>query len=293
MADLRLTYYPDITQHRTPAEIRASVVAFADTLAAELSKRAGGKHSIPVLDVVSVADQTAMISDGRCEIALIKPSSYIYAHRRNPQVTAAAVALRMIDGKVGDTYYTQLYANVRSGIGSFADLERRCLGRLEQRPSIGFGDSFSTSNFLVPASVLVERGLHPLIRFRRVEFLGGHDGVARAVYKGEVDVGAGHDGVIVDLGRQPGYEGAGEMLVQLARRDMHSDPVAVHIPDDQFRNHLTDALIAIGERDEIKRHLDIFWGAVKGLGRTRHENYRSIEDALDSLNLPEHAVLGT
>jgi ABC-type phosphate/phosphonate transport system substrate-binding protein len=292
MADLRLTYYPDITQHRTPEAVRESVESFARAVGTKLSELMGTMHRIVVLDVVSVARQTEMIAEGLCEIGLIKPSAYVYAHRRNPRVLPAAVALRMINGKVGDMYYAQIYADRRTGIETIADLRDRCRGPREQRPSIGFGDPFSTANFLVPAALLIENGLHPFTRFRRIEFLGGHDGVVRGVFEGAVDVGAGHDGVIVDLARQPGTADAELVLVELARREIHSDPVAVNVEDDAVRERLTRALLAVAEREEVKADLDIFWGAVKGLGPTRHENYASIEAAIDSLGIPESDVLG-
>jgi hypothetical protein len=52
------------------------------------------------------------------------------------------------------------------------------------------------------------------------------------------------------------------------------------------------ALLEIEKLDTVKEALDVFWGAVCGLGPTRHENYRSIEEAIDSLNIPESDVLG-
>ena len=55
---------------------------------------------------------------------------------------------------------------------------------------------------------------------------------------------------------------------------------------------ITAALLEIEKLDTVKKALDIFWGAVFGLGPTRHENYRSIEQAIDSLAIPESDVLG-
>jgi ABC-type phosphate/phosphonate transport system substrate-binding protein len=291
VAALRLTYYPDITQHRRPAEIRQAIVQFASIVSHDLSERTGEWTDIEVLDVVSTQDQTAMIADGGCEIALIRPSAYIYAHRRNPAVVPAAVALRSIDGQVGDSYFAQIYTHLSTGIQTMADLKQRCCGPLDQRPSLGFGDPFSTANFLVPAWLLVSKGLHPLTRFRRVEFLGGHDRVAEAVYRGGVDIGAGHDGAIVDLARQSGFADAETVMHRLARVIIHSDPIAVCVPDD-LRAALTASLIETSARDDSREHLDVFWGAVKGLGPTRHENYASIEQAIDDLRISEADVLG-
>lgn len=288
---LRITYYPDITQHRTPEQVRDAVVTFSEALAAQMSQVRQEEVTIEVLPVVTVAEQTAMIAEGRCEIALIKPSSYVLAHGRNPRVSPAAVALRVIDGVPGDRYFAQLYCHVDSGFRILDDVIERCRAQDPQaRPSVGFGDPFSTANFLVPAARLAEVGLFPFTRFRRSEFFGGHDGVVRAVYARQVDVGAGHDGVIVDLARQPGYADAAEKLVRLDRVFIHSDPVAVLV-DDLVRTQLTECMVAIASRPEIKQALDIFWGAVVGLAPTEHANYASVEQAIARLGIPENDLL--
>lgn len=284
---LRLTYYPDITQHRTPEEVREAVKVFAAELERELAEKA---ITIEVLPVVSVREQAAMMASGSCEIGLIKPSAYIYAHRRNPNVLPAAVALRVIDGKPGDQYFAQLYTHVDTGIRTVDDLKARCSGALAQRPTLGFGDPFSTANFLVPAARLLDLKLHPFTRFRAVRYCGGHDGVAKAVYSREVDVGAGHDGVIVDLGRQPGFPEAEKKLVRLDRTFIHSDPVAINVKPE-LAAPITTALLTIATRQPIKKALDVFWGAVVGLGPTRHENYESVEKAINRLAIPEEDIL--
>lgn len=292
MAELRVSYYPDITQHRTPDEIRGSVEVFASALEQELNRATGKQHTVPVLPVVSVRDQTAMAAEGRCEIGLMKPSSYIYARRRNLRVNVGAVALRKIDGKIGDTYFAQIYAHERLGVTTFDELKEACKRELPDRPVMGFGDSFSTSNFLVNAALLKDNGIHPLTRFRRVEFFGGHERVAQAVLDGRADVGAGHDGVLVDMARRPGYEDAEKVTRRIGRRDIHSDPVALILDDDELRGEIEKALLAIEKLPAVKTALDIFWGAVFGLGPTKHENYRSIEESIDSLGIPESDVLG-
>ena len=287
--NLRLTYYPDITQHRTPGEVRDAVEVFSAELSHELGRTVPGM-TIDVLPVVSVREQTALIATGGSEIGLIKPSAYVYAHRRNPNVLPAAVALRVIDGRPGDRYFAQLYTHVDTGIRTMDDLKARCAGGLAQRPTIGFGDPFSTANFLVPAAYLLDHSLHPFTRFQVVRYCGGHDGVAKAVYSREVDVGAGHDGVVVDLARQPGFADAEQKLLRLDRVFIHSDPVAINV-DPSLRDPITQALLAISTRDSIKKALDIFWGAVVGLGPTRHENYSSVEKAIDRLAIPEGDIL--
>ena len=53
-------------------------------------------------------------------------------------------------------------------------------------------------------------GLNVYSTFNKMQFFGGHNIVAMAVYNGQTDVGAGHDGVIVDLSGQYGYGDAAE-----------------------------------------------------------------------------------
>ena len=59
-----------------------------------------------------------------------------------------------------------------------------------------------------------------------------------------------------------------------------------------LRAAIERALLAIEKLDTVKVALDVFWGAVFGLGPTRHENYRTIEESMDSLGIPESDVLG-
>jgi phosphonate transport system substrate-binding protein len=81
--------------------------------------------------------------------------------------------------------------------------------------AIGYGTPYSTSNFLIPALEIKKAGLHPFTAFSRIEFVGGHELVAKAVYEGRLDAGAGHDGVIADLSNQYGYGDSAEKLVTL------------------------------------------------------------------------------
>lgn len=292
MADIRLSYYPDITQHRTPATIRSAIKKFAAALQAELRRDTAKAHTVTVLPVVSVREQTALAAKQGCEIALMKPASYLFAHGRNSNVRVGAVALRRIDGKIGDTYFAQIYAHAKLKVRTFAQLQAACRKPLAKRPSVAFGDSFSTSNFLVNAALLKDVGIHPLTRFRRAEFFGGHELAAKAVYRGLAEVGAGHDGAIIDLAKQRGYRDAEKKLIRIGRRDIHSDPVAIIVDDALLRTQIEQALLAIESQPVVKKALDVFWGAVLGLGPTRHENYRSIEDSIKGLGIPEGDILG-
>lgn len=290
MADLSLTYYPDITQGQTAEDVRDAVIVFADALSGQLTADLGTAVTVGVSPVLTVPEQYDAIITGQSHIALLKPVAYVFAHNVDPDIVPACVALRPIDGVVGEFYYGQIYASRASGITSLADLTQERAGTLR----IAYGDRFSTSNFLIPAFLLKqEAGIHPFLYFKSVEFAGGHDLAAQAVYEGRADVGAGHDGAITILSQT--FPDASEVLHQLGHQNIHSDPVVVHtgvLPAPVTLDAIKQACVSVAETQKVKDSLDLFWGWVKGLAPTSHEAYASIETALSGLGLTSADMLG-
>ena len=286
---LRLSYYPDITQKQTDSDVRAAIEVYASALGNDLTNRIGESVEVEVLPVRSVPEQYEEVVAGGCEIALMKPVAYVLAHWRDQDIVPACVAHRPIDDVVGTSYYGQVYARRSLGYETIEDLAAAPPETLR----VAYGNRFSTSNFLVPAELMHSAGIHPFLFFRQSTFFGGHDLAAEAVYAGEADVGCGHDGVIKILAEsQPDAE---QVLVQLGRRDIHSDPVVVH--GGLLSGAMTVAAIQAASTDvakqpEVQRALDLFWGWVKDLSPTSHENYASVEAALKDLGLTEADVLG-
>jgi ABC-type phosphate/phosphonate transport system substrate-binding protein len=282
MVQLRMTYYPDITQKQSPQGIRDAVVAFGDLMGISLTKRLETQVSITVPPVMNVPEQYQDILCGQTPIALMKPVTYVFAHHQNPEVVPACVAHRPIDGKVGNFYFAQVYARADLKFKTLADLESFGAGKLR----IAYGDRFSTSNFLIPAGMLQKAGVNPFLFFKNVNFAGGHDFAAEAVYKGEADIGAGHDGVIKILAEtNPDAE---SKLVRLERENIHSDPVVVNkaaLPVGITLEDIQHACVEAAATERGKLALDLFWGWVKDLSPTEHKNYASIESALDGLHL--------
>lgn len=290
MAELNLTYYPDITQGQSAEDVRDAVIVFANALSKQLTADLGTEVHVVVKPVLTVPEQYADILAGDSHIALLKPVAYVFAHNVDPDIVPACVALRPIDDVVGDFYYGQIYASRASGLTSFSDLTPERAGTLR----IAYGDRFSTSNFLIPAFLLKqEAGIHPFLYFRNVEFTGGHDRAAQAVYEGRADVGAGHDGVIKILSET--FPHAPDELHQLGHQNIHSDPVVVHtgvLPAPVTLEAIRQACVKVAETEEVQDSLDLFWGWVKGLAPTSHEGYASIETALNGLGLTATDMLG-
>ena len=151
---------------------------------------------------------------------------------------------------------------------------------------------FSTSNFLIPALELKKKQIHPFLDFTTVKFLGGHELVAKAVYNKDIVLGAGHDGVIIDLSNQPGFTDAQSKLrTVLPSSPIPSDPVVVNISDGDERAEVTAALLDAAITDDGKRALADFWGNVKGLAPTSSRKYDDIKSAIQELRFQPEDLL--
>ncbi|MBI2825071.1 MAG: PhnD/SsuA/transferrin family substrate-binding protein [Planctomycetia bacterium] len=279
---IRLSYYPWITQNVTAQYLDQQIRRFAQILERELVRASAGA-TVTVLAPLEVPAQIEQLVGGAADLALMNPLGYVFAHAGDSAVQSIAVAQRVIDGKVGVVYYAQVYTHKRTAIRELAQAKGR---------TIAFGAKVSTSNFLVPANELRAKGLHPLSAFASVSFAGGHEKVAKAVYEGMVDLGAGHDGAIADLGNQYGYGDADACLVRLLRSaPIPSDPIALRSSDTALRKVVTEALVAAGKTADGKDALGTFWGGVVGLGATTPDAYDALTSALEALNLSAADIL--
>jgi len=288
MINLNLSYYPDITQKQSDEDVRGAIKQFSSVLESNLSKKIAVEVSVTTLPVMSVSEQFNDLLAGNHHIALMKPVAYVFAHNRNPKILPACVAHRPIDGNVGTDYFAQVYARRELGITTLSELSEIAPGTLR----MAYGDRFSTSNFLIPANILSKNRINPFLFFKSVEFFGGHDFAAEAVYHGNADIGGGHDGVIKILSEtQPDAE---DKLIRLEREFIHSDPVVINtsaLPKGVDFELIQASCSEIAKTKPVQDALDLFWGWVKDLSPTKHSNYRSIEEALERLNLNEDDML--
>lgn len=287
MKTLVLTYYDDITQGVDESVVHDAVVIFANKLSEWVSKAINEPVEVTVPPVMTVKEQYDDICSNKSHIALMKPVAYVLAHRRFPSILPACVAHRPIDGDVGVFYFAQLYARKDLGITSIDDLIDN-----SEKYRIAYGDRFSTSNFLIPANLLKKEGIHPFMHFREILFAGGHDLAAEAVYNNEADIGAGHDGAIKIISEK--FPDAEDKIIQIARENIHSDPVVVNslvLPEGINFDLLQQGCTEIAKEPEVAEALDIFWGWVKDLSPTVHENYHSIESAIANMHLTESDIL--
>jgi ABC-type phosphate/phosphonate transport system substrate-binding protein len=294
---LTLSYYPWITQSISGAPLHKAIVDFADLLQAELRRGMGEATHLKPLDAMEVPAQLTQMKDMptnelTCKIGLLNPLGFALVNKQVPTIESVAVIRRKIGADpAGPTYKAQLYAHRKTFLTSQRDV------KLVRGRSVGFGSRQSTSNFLVPAIMLLDAGIHPLNGLSRIEFTGGHDKSAAAVYEGRVEVGAGHDGVIFDLATKPGYADAEQVLQRIDfSKDIPSDPVAVHTSDPAVRDQVRDALLRVAKPNDrpsagnqvVKR----FWGTDEGFEPIASSKYAVLFDHMKRLNLGENDMIG-
>jgi ABC-type phosphate/phosphonate transport system substrate-binding protein len=290
---LSFSYYPWISQNLSGEPLKQAIAELVKLLNEALASMSANDLQIDPPVVFEVPAQLEDIKkppagDVVGKIGLLNPLGYALARKEKPdQVKAIAVVLRL---KIGvpqgqdppavPMYKAQLYTHERTGIKTLAQMRGRLLG---------FGSSHSTSNFLVPAALLHERGIHPLSGFKRVEFTGGHREAVLAVYKGELEVGAGHDGVIVDLANKPEFPDAKKVLHTIEwSEEIPSDPVAMNAPDT-VRQRVFDALVKVappGKPDAPGNVVvESFWGTKQGFETIAPDAYDVLFKSMERLNL--------
>jgi ABC-type phosphate/phosphonate transport system substrate-binding protein len=285
--NLKATFYPWITQNVDLKIIFSNIDALVQLTAKELQTILGDQVSITLQPALEVPKQIASITSGDSQIAFMNPLGLIFANQINAAVKAVNIVERQIDGQWGTNYFSQVYTSKKTAIrpDNFA---KALKGR-----SIGFGTPISTSNFIIPAYELKLKGIALLSIFNRIEFYGGHELVARAVYDGRVDIGAGHDGAIIDLNNQYGYGNASESLVTLFRSSpIPSDPVGVNIPDTTVFNALQKAFENASKTTEGESAIKTFWGGARHLLPVETSVYDYLLQAVNQLGLTQKDLLG-
>ncbi|MBI5515873.1 MAG: phosphonate ABC transporter, permease protein PhnE [Deltaproteobacteria bacterium] len=157
-----------------PAENAQTLQRSADALAGLLSARI----QLPVRAVVTL-DYTTLVEamrNGHVHFAWLTPSPLVLAER----LVGVEVLLTQVR-RGSPTYFSALVVREDSRFHTVEDLRGR---------SIAWVDPTSTSGFVIPRYLLLERGLDPSRFFTRQVFAGGHDTAVIAVQRGQVDAAA-------------------------------------------------------------------------------------------------------
>ncbi len=230
-----------------PAENAQTLQRSADELARALSERI----HLPVRASVTL-DYTTLVESmrsGHVHVGWLTPSPLVLAER------LFGVRVLLTQVRRGQaTYYSAFVVRDDSRFHSLDDL---------RGASIAWVDPTSTSGYVIPRYMVIQRGHDPSTFFSRQVFAGQHDAAVIAVQRGQVDAAA--------VWADPPDERTGAWTRYLAHRPgprlrpvAYSPPVpsdAIATTEEFARAHpllvrnITAALVAIGQSDEGKQIL--------------------------------------
>jgi phosphonate transport system substrate-binding protein len=169
------------------------------------------------------------------------------------------------------TYNGQIITRADSGIKNLTDLK----GKTFARP-----DPLSTSGWIIPMLTLKAAGVDP-DRDLKVVDAGSHDGVAAAVYNGEVDGGATYVDARTRI-QEDHPDVMEEVMVIEVSADIPNDGVQFQTSISQeLRDKIVQALLEIAETDEGKEALDTAydWNALAEHGDDFYDPFRQVLQA--------------
>lgn len=225
-----------------PAENAQTLQRSADELARDLSQRI----HLPVRATVTL-DYTTLVESmrsGHVHFAWLTPSPLVLAER----LFGVRVLLTQVR-RGQPTYYSAVVVREDSRFHTINDL---------QGGSIAWIDPTSTSGYVIPRYLLLQRGFNPARFFARQVFAGQHDAAVIAVQRGQIDAAA--------VWADPPGEHTGAWTRYLANRPgprlrplLYSPPVpsdAIATTEVFAREHpllvrsVSSSLMAIGQSEE-------------------------------------------
>jgi phosphonate ABC transporter permease subunit PhnE len=224
----------------TPAENAQGLQTSADALARALADRI----HVPVRAFVAL-DYTALVEAmraGQVHFGWLTPSPLVLAE----QLFDAQIVLTQVR-RGSPSYYAAVVVREDSSFRRVEDLRGR---------TIAWVDPSSTSGYVIPRYLLIERGIDPNRFFRQQVFAGGHDSAVFAVQRGQVDAAA--------VWANPPAEGGGAwtrfgrggppLRPLLYSPPVPSDAVAVHPrfarEHPMLVRNVTAALVALGQSED-------------------------------------------
>ncbi|MEI8257211.1 MAG: phosphonate ABC transporter, permease protein PhnE [Deltaproteobacteria bacterium] len=225
------------------------------TSANDLARLVADRIHMPVRAYVSL-DYTALVESmrsGQVHFGWLTPAPLVLAE----QLFHVQILLTQVR-RGSPTYYGAIIVRENSPFRRIEDLRGH---------TIAWVDPQSTSGYVIPRYLLIERGIDPQHFFRQQIFAGGHDAAAIAVQSGQVDAAA--------VWADPPAEGTGAWTRFLRNRPgptvrtiLYTPPVpsdAVGVNPEFARSHpmlvrnVRAALISIGQSEEgraVLRHLN-------------------------------------
>jgi len=177
--ELRLGLIPDLD--------RETVQQSFEPLLSHLTRRLGVPAHLVVAE--SYAELVARMRSQEVDLAHLGPLTYVEAKLADPGIR---LLLKQVAGG-STTYLGYVYTRADDPASSLRDLSRR---------SICYVDPHSTSGYLYPRAMIIDRGLNPDRFFGETVFGGDHMECLRRVLEDEVDVGVAYSGAFFAARRQ-------------------------------------------------------------------------------------------
>lgn len=256
----------DLTVALTPAKDPGLLIEGGRDLQRVLHDHLG----IPVTVRVA-SDYAAVIEALRnrtTDLAFVTAVGYILAHRE----AGARILVKWV--RRGSAFYTsRIYVRRESAIGTLEDLRGR---------TIAFVDPLSSSGFIYPMVLLMQRGLvrdrDPKTFFREALFAGTHDAALLAVLNGTVDAAAVFDEAPERLLRDPARVARLRAVAETSR--IPTDGVCVRDGlDPAWTARLREALLALNAgpgREVLSRLYN-----VEGVVPAEEADFAPVREALD------------
>ncbi|MES2943675.1 MAG: phosphate/phosphite/phosphonate ABC transporter substrate-binding protein [Pseudomonadota bacterium] len=172
---------PPWQKDMTGDDIRGFYRPMLEELTARLGRR------IILVGARDYAEISQLLADGKIDIASISPVPYLLARQKNPRITMILTELSYnADRSARQDYYTGhiLTLKSRTDINKIEDLKGK---------RFAFVARESTSGFVVPKNMMVQKGIDWESYFSQSFFLGSHPRVTDALVAGSVDAGATWD----------------------------------------------------------------------------------------------------
>ena len=210
----------------------------------------------------------ALCSDPpKAHMASLATFSYILASDKGC-AEAALVSVRYGSA----SYNGQIFVRADSGIETLADLK----GKTFCRP-----DPLSTSGWVIPSITLKAAGVDPETDLAQVVDAGSHDASVAGVYNGDCDAGSSYVDARTRL--EEDYPDVMDVIKVIEiSADIPNDGVQfVTGFDEELKQQIVDALLAIAETEEGQAALDTAyqWSGLEAHDDTFYDAFRQVLDA--------------
>ncbi len=254
-----------ITLGFIPSQDAANIADTVEPLEEYLSEALGIEVEAQVMiDFVGLVEG---MRTGQIDVGFTNPFGYVQAVDR----AGVEVILKAIRNG-SDTYVAQFVASADSELESVDDLVNT------SGLSWAYSDPLSTSGFLFPASLLMDKGVENLDTHFTQTAVGGHDNAILAVLDGQADFATTFDDARDTV--EGDYPDVKERLKVIGHTDpIPNDGISVRsgFPED-MKEKLREAFLAINDNPEILEVMNqvYTWSGIAEASDEDYEVVRSV-----------------